>query len=139
MLLDARPSGSARVAHARAVASLPTEEAKEFAWDRLLGRVDVANYELEAAGFGLWRPDQTALMAPYSAAYFEALPKVIATHQGWVQAVAVESYFPITHLDDATVAAARAALEEELPGAVRRRLLDCVDDLERRIAIAGLR
>jgi len=49
----------------------------------------------------------------------------------------VTAYFPITHLDTATVAAGRAALRTELPGAVRRRLADAVDELERRVAVLG--
>lgn len=133
--LEAEPSGAATVHHARAVASLPTAEAKEFAWARATGEVAVANYEIEAAGAGLWRPDQRALTAPYAAAYLDRLDDLIGAHQGWVQGTVVEAFFPITHHDDATVAAARAALERDLPGAVRRRLADRVDELERRRAV----
>ncbi|KAA1429394.1 aminopeptidase N [Nocardioides antri] len=134
--LDEAPTGHALVAHARAVSSLPIEEGKEFAWDRLLGRVSVAMYEIEGAGAGLWRPGQQAVTEPYVASYFESLPAVVAHHQGWVQAVAVEAFFPITHLDDETVAQARAALDLDLPPAALRRLRDRVDELERRRAVA---
>jgi aminopeptidase N len=125
------------VAHARAVASLPTPEGKEFAWDRLLGRVSVALYEIEAAGAGLWRPGQLTVTAPYVSSYFENLPAVVAHHQGWVQAVAVDAFFPITHLDDDTAAQARAALGLDLPLAALRRLRDRVDELDRRRAVAA--
>lgn len=134
--LEATPSGHARVAHARAVSSLPTPEGKEFAWDRLVGRVSVAMYEIEAAGAGLWRPGQQDVTQQYVSPYFESLPTVVAHHQGWVQAVAVESFFPHTHLDDRTAAQARAALDLDLPPAALRRLRDCVDELERRRAVA---
>ena len=70
------------------------------------------------------------------ASYFESLPAVVAHHQGWVQAVAVDSFFPITHLDEQTAAQARAALDLDLPPAALRRLRDCVDELERRRAVA---
>ncbi len=69
------------------------------------------------------------------ASYFESLPAVVAHHQGWVQAVAVDAFFPITHLDDETVAQARAALDLDLPPAALRRLRDQVDELERRRAV----
>ncbi|KRA28097.1 MULTISPECIES: aminopeptidase N [unclassified Nocardioides] len=132
--LAAEPSGSATVHHARSVSSLPLLEAKEFAWARATGEVSVANYEIEAAGKGLWRPDQLALTEPFAVAYFTRLGELMAAHKGWVQGVVIEAFFPITHRDDATVAAARAALEQELPGAVRRRLADRLDELERRRA-----
>ena len=133
--LEEAPTGHARVSHARAVSSLPTAEGKEFAWDRLLGRVSVAMYEIDAAGLGLWRPGQQEVTQPYVASYFESLPAVVAHHQGWVQAVAVDAFFPITHLDDETVAQARAALDLDLPPAALRRLRDQVDELERRRAV----
>jgi aminopeptidase N len=133
--LDDAPTGTARVHHARAASSLPTREGKDFAWDRLVGRASVAMYEIEAAGAGLWRPGQQDLTQPYVASYFESLPAVVAHHQGWVQAVAVESFFPITHLDDDTAAQAWAALDLDLPPAAVRKLRDRVDDLERRRAV----
>ncbi|GAA4821926.1 aminopeptidase N [Nocardioides caeni] len=133
--LAEEPSGAATVHHARAVASLPTAEAKAFAWQRATGEVSVPNYEIEAAGVGMWRPDQRELTAPYAAAYFEELDTLIAAHQGWVQGVVLGAFFPISHLDDATAAAARRALERDLPGAVRRRLTDHLDELERRRAV----
>ncbi|TNM39789.1 aminopeptidase N [Nocardioides albidus] len=133
--LDAERSGSTTVHHARAVSSLPTTEAKEFAWARATGEVSVPNYEVKAAGAGLWRAGQQQVTAPFAAAYFEELDAILGAHQGWVQGDVVEAYFPITHLDDATEAATAAALERDLPGAVRRRLADRFDELRRRRAV----
>jgi aminopeptidase N len=129
--LAAEPTSAAKVAHARAVASLPTTEAKEFAWARATGEVSVPNYEVTAAGEGMWQHGQEELTAPFAASYFSRLGDLVAAHQGWLQADVVAAFFPITHLDDATYDAARAALEQDLPGAVLRRLADRVDDLER--------
>ncbi|WP_408899424.1 aminopeptidase N [Nocardioides sp. R1-1] len=133
--LEAERSGATTVHHARAVASLPTTDAKEFAWVRATGEVSVPNYEVKAAGTGMWQPDQRDLTAPFAEAYFARLDAIVAAHQGWVQGDVVEAYFPITHLDEATEAAAAAALEGELPGAVRRRLADRLDELRRRRAL----
>ncbi|HWI42417.1 MAG TPA: aminopeptidase N [Nocardioides sp.] len=130
--LAAETTGAAKVAHARAVASLPTREAKEFAWARATGEVSVPNYEIVAAGEGMWQHGQQHVTAPFAASYFARLDELVVAHQGWVQADVVSAFFPHTHLDDETAAAGHAALEQDLPGAVRRRLLDCVDDLERR-------
>lgn len=131
------PSSAATVNHAAAVASLPTTEGKDFAWARATGEVSVPNYEIDAAGRAMWRIDQRALTQPYAEAYFADLDAIVAAHQGWVQGTVVTAYFPITHLDAATVAAGQAALRRDLPGAVRRRLADAVDELERRVAVLG--
>jgi aminopeptidase N len=133
--LEAERSGATTVHHARAVSSLPTLEAKEFAWARATGEVSVPNYEVKAAGNGLWQAGQRDITAPFAAAYFDQLDTIIGAHQGWVQGEVVEAYFPITHLDDATETAALAALERDLPGAVRRRLTDRLDELRRRRAV----
>ncbi len=135
--LEAERSGSATVHHASAVASLPTAEAKEFAWARATGEVSVPNYEVKAAGAGMWQAGQRASTAPYADAYFDRLDEIVAAHQGWVQGEVVEAFFPITHLDEATESAAVLALEGELPGAVRRRLADRLDELRRRRAVMG--
>lgn len=131
------PSSAATVSHAGAVASLPTTDGKDFAWARATGEVSVPNYEIDAAGRAMWRVDQRALTRPYADAYFADLDAIVAAHQGWVQGTVVTAYFPITHLDAATVEAGQAALRTDLPGAVRRRLADAVDELERRVAVLG--
>ncbi|XBB69032.1 aminopeptidase N [Nocardioides sp. WV_118_6] len=133
--LATEPTGAAKVHHARAVASLPATEAKEFAWARATGEIEVPNYEVKAAGAGLWRADQRALTEHYARAYFTQLGTLVGAHQGWVQGDVIEAFFPITHLDDATEAAALAALDGDLPGAVRRRLTDRLDELRRRRAV----
>ncbi len=130
--LDADRSGTTTVHHAQAVSSLPTAEAKAFAWARATGEVAVPNYEVKAAGIGMWRADQRHLTADHARAYFDDLDTIVAAHQGWVQGDVVEAFFPITHLDDPTESAAVAALERDLPGAVRRRLADQLDELRRR-------
>ena len=72
--LDAEPTARSRVEHTRAIASLPDAEAKAWAWQRFTGEVDVPNYELEAAGLGMWRGGQEDLTAPYVERYFADLP-----------------------------------------------------------------
>ncbi|WGX94311.1 aminopeptidase N [Nocardioides sp. L-11A] len=133
--LEAERTGATTVYHARAVSSLPTAAGKEFAWVRATGEVSVPNYEVKAAGTGMWQAAQREITAPFAVAYFDQLAAIIGAHQGWVQGDVVEAYFPITHLDDATEAAAEAALGQDLPGAVRRRLADRLDELRRRRAV----
>jgi aminopeptidase N len=135
-VLDAEPTARSRVEHTRAVASLPDSEAKAWAWDRFTGVVDVPNYELEAAGTGMWRPSQAELLAPYVDRYFTEVAATAAARSGWVLADAAGWFFPTTSETPATLARAQALLgQEDFDLSMRRRVVDLTDELERRIAI----
>ena len=134
--LDAEPTGESRVAHMRASVSLPTPEAKALAWDVFTGRLDVPNYELEAAGTGMWRGGQEQLTAPYVERYFAELPAAATVRSGWVLADATEFFFPVTSLTQETLdRALRLAADPALDLSIRRRLGDAADDLARKLAI----
>lgn len=133
--LDAEPTAVSRVAHLNALVSLPTAQAKAHAWDIFTGRVDVPNYEVEAAGLGMWRGGQEELTAPYVDRYFEDLPGTVRIRSGWVLADATESFFPTTSVTQATLEQAQVlAADDSLDASVRRRLGDMADDLARRLA-----
>ena len=89
---------------------MPTAEAKAFAWERFTGAVDVPNYELEAAGLGMWRGGQDDLTRPYVERYFAELPATAEVRSGWVLALAAEAFFPLSHADEHTLALATALL-----------------------------
>jgi aminopeptidase N len=131
------PTTVARVEHTRAVASLPTAEAKAFAWERFIGAVDVPNYELEAAGLGMWRGGQEHLTRPYVDRYFAELPATVEVRSGWVLALAAEAFYPLSHADEHTLGLAQALLADPdaLPPSVRKRVVDMTDETARRIAI----
>ncbi|GAA4754760.1 aminopeptidase N [Nocardioides endophyticus] len=134
--LDAEPTGESRVAHMRAAVSLPTAEAKALAWGVFTGKLDVPNYELEAAGLGMWRGGQEELTAPYVDRYFDELPDTVRVRSGWVLADATEFFFPVTSLSETTLDRARLlASDTALDLSVRRRLGDAADDLARKLAI----
>lgn len=134
--LAADPTGLARVEHTRARASLPTAEAKAFAWDRLTGAAPASNYEIEAAGLGLWTAGQEDLTASYVERYLDLLPRLAGVHSGWVLAEAVEAFFPITVLSPDLVARSWALADQpDLDQAVRRRLRDVTDRLERMVRV----
>ena len=134
--LDAEPTARSRVEHTRAMASLPTTDAKAWAWQRFTGEVAVPNYELEAAGLGMWRPGQEQLTAPYVERYFAELPAAPSVHSGWMLGDVTEAFFPVTALDPSTVARAHELIEADgLDLTIRRNLVDATDDLRRRIAV----
>ena len=130
------PTARSRVEHTRATASLPDEEAKAWAWRRFSGEVDVPNYEVEAAGLGLWRTGQHLLTEPYVDRYFDELPDTVDVRQGWVLATAANAFFPITSLTDKTLARARELIDlDGLDLTLRRAVVDRTDDLARRMAV----
>jgi aminopeptidase N len=134
--LDAEPTARSRVEHARARASLPSAEAKAWAWERFTGEVDVPNYELEAAGLGLWRDGQEQLTDAYVERFFADLPGTVEKRSGWLLADAAEAFFPRTSLTEHTVALADASIADQaLDASIRRRLVDEADELRRRLAI----
>jgi aminopeptidase N len=134
--LDAEPTNRSRIEHTRALASLPDEEAKAYAWARFTGEVDVPNYELEAAGLGMWRHGQEHLTGPYVARYFADLPGTVAVRSGWVLADAAADFFP-TRADESDVIARATELlgDVSLEPSLRRRLVDATDDARVRLAI----
>ncbi len=133
---DADPTAEARVALARARASLPTPEAKAWAWEVFTGAVDLPNYEIQAAGEGMWRTGQEELTDAYVERYFSDLPGTVAVRSGWALADAAGAFFPSGSLDAGTVERATAlAADESLDPGLRRRLADCADLLARRLAV----
>ncbi len=134
--LTAEPTARSRVEHARASASLPTAGAKAWAWQRFTGEVSAPNYELEAIGTGMWRVGQEQLTAAYVDRYFAELPDAPEVHSGWVLADVAEAFFPMTALDAPTVERAEALIAREgLDLSIRRKLVDCADELRRRMAV----
>ena len=134
--LDAEPTARSRVEHTRAVASLPDAEAKAWAWERFTGEVDVPNYELEAAGTGMWRSGQEHLTEAYVDRYFADLPGTVDKRSGWVMAEAAAWFFPATSLTGETLARAHALIDlEGLDLPIRRRVVDLADELAHRLAI----
>ena len=133
---DAEPTARSRVEHARALASLPDAEAKAWAWRRFRGEDPVPNYELEAAGLGMWRWGQESLTGPYVDRYLSELPATSTAFSGWMLAEVAEWFFPRTALDEQTLAGAEdLSRREDLEAPQRRRVVDLAEDLRRRLAV----
>jgi aminopeptidase N len=138
-LLAEEPTATSRVDHARAVASLPDDEAKAWAWGRFTGAEDVPNYELQATGQGMWVPGQEHLTTPYVERFFADLPSTPSHRSGWVLADAACWFFPLTSQDPHTVRqAGRLAGDESLDLSLRRQLRVMADELERRLAVRAV-
>ncbi len=130
--LERERTTEAAVDLVQALASLPDAEAKEFAWAHFSGEREASNYEIEAAGRGLWRRGQEELTAPYIDRYFAEVAGTAAVRSGWVLADAAREFFPRLSLEPATVAAAEQVLDDDdLDLSLRRALVDSTDELRR--------
>jgi aminopeptidase N len=134
--LEQRITAVSKLAHTRALASLPDAEAKEFAWAHFTGDLDVSNYEIEAAGVGLWQIGQENVTAPYVRRYFAELPATTQVREGWLLGDAAEVFFPLTAVAADTLEQAKTLLaDDDLDPVLRRAVVDQTDALERRLAI----
>jgi aminopeptidase N len=131
--LDRERTTQAAVDHVQAVCALPDAEAKEFAWSHFTGQHAAAsNYEIEAAGRGLWRRGQEKLTVGYVERYFAELPGTTEVRSGWILADAARDFFPRLAVDRTTVNRAQSlAAGESLDGGLRRAVVDSADDLAR--------
>jgi aminopeptidase N len=136
--LDEAPDAESAVDHTRALASLPDADAKAWAWRRLTGEDRATNYHVEAAGQGFWRRGQEELTAAYVDRYFAEVPRLDQVHQGWVLPDVVEVFFPATAFADAVEPTRATMAREGLDPAVARKLLECLDRLERAVAVRAL-
>ena len=79
------------------------------------------------------------MTAPYVERYFAEVPGIAAVYQGWVLPEVAEAFFPMTAFGDAVGPARRTAELDGLDTALRRRLVECLDRLERAVAVRALR
>ncbi len=130
--LAEQDTSQAREHHVRAACSLPTEEAKAFAWGHFQGRGAAGPVTLETASQGLWLRGHEEVTSPYVARYFDEVPRVDEHFSGYLLTPATSLFFPRYAVAGDTVERARAVLaRSDLASAVRRGLVDAADDLER--------
>ncbi|MFD8585400.1 aminopeptidase N [Streptomyces californicus] len=134
--LEADPSATGREGAARCRAALPTPEAKAAAWDALFNDDTLSNYLFAATAQGFWQPGQEELLAAYVPRFYpDAI--ALAARRGPVIAEAAGRYaFPAHAIDAESLATGTRALEDPaLIPALRRKLVDQLDDLRRALAV----
>ncbi|HSE70629.1 MAG TPA: aminopeptidase N [Nocardioidaceae bacterium] len=130
--LERERTAQAAVHLVNALASLPDAEAKKFAWDHFSGAVSASNYEIEAAGTGMWRRGQEHLTDEYVQRYFDEVAGTASIRSGWVLADAAREFFPRLALAPETVSGAERVLADDaLDLSLRRALVDSLDQLRR--------
>ncbi len=129
---DPTDLGDRAAAAARAI--LPDPDQKRDAWERLVASEDLSHTMARELYRGFGQLHQAELLASFREPYFAVLP-TIADSRGMDVAVEfVESTFPHANPSEALLAEADEALEGDLPGPIRRALLEQRDVLRRTIA-----
>ena len=128
--LERDPTDIGRRAAAAAQAARPMPAAKAEAWEAVTnGRISLATKKAIAEGFH--RPDQEALLAEYVQPYFDTLRPFWKSHDIDESLVFVKLYYPVTIVTPDVVTRVDRFLERDLPGPMRRSLLESQDGTKR--------
>ncbi|MFB6625862.1 aminopeptidase N [Streptomyces sp. NPDC056374] len=129
--LERDPSATGQEGAARCRAALPTAEAKAAAWSALFDTDDLSNYLFTATAQGFWQPEQAELVRDYVPLFYPAAI-ALGARRGAAMAEAAGRYaFPSYAIDRESLALGERHLTDEMIPALRRKLVDQLDDLTR--------
>ncbi|MEU7165134.1 aminopeptidase N [Streptomyces morookaense] len=130
------PSATGHEGAARCRAALPDQAAKEAAWEAMFATDDLSNYLFTATAQGFWQPEQLDLVRPFRARYYPAAVALAARRGAALAEAAGRHAFPLTLVEEETVRLGEECLREADPApALRRKLVDQLDDLRRALRI----
>ncbi|MFD4942667.1 aminopeptidase N [Streptomyces sp. NPDC058409] len=134
--LEQDPSATGQEGAARCRAALPTPEAKAAAWHALFNDDSLSNYLFTATAQGFWQPEQADLVQDYVPRYYPEATR-LATRRGPAIAEAAGRHaFPAYAVDADSLHLGEQALnDKDLIPALRRKLIDQIDDLRRALAV----
>ncbi|MER5357587.1 aminopeptidase N [Streptomyces sp. NPDC002785] len=134
--LEQDPSATGQEGAARCRAALPTPDAKAAAWHALFNDDSLSNYLFTATAQGFWQPEQADLVRDYVPRYYPEATR-LATRRGPAIAEAAGRYaFPAYAVDADNLHLGEQALNDKtLIPALRRKLIDQIDDLRRALAV----
>ena len=132
--LDRDPTEEGRRAAATARAVRPLPEAKEEAWSATTNGSDVSLAMKRAFAAGFQRVDQEGLLEPYVRRFFDELIATWDSHDIDEGLMFVRGMFPATIVRPDVIEFVEEELSRELPGPVRRSLLESQDDLARALS-----
>ena len=127
---DPTDEGQRHAAAARA--SRPTSESKEQTWTTIIEDKALPLATLRSTMAGFSRFDQRRLLEPYAARYLQVLPKIWKDRDIEVALAIGRMMFPTVVVGEETIAAVDRYLSgEDVPGPIRRILLEGKDNMQR--------
>jgi aminopeptidase N len=121
---------------ARALATIPTAEAKASAWHKVIEQEGLPNQTVDAVAQGFVRVHDTALLTPYIEKYHAMLSTVWASRTHAIAESVVEGFYPVTLANRELVDASQSWLDAN-PGAtaaLRRVVSENRDGVTRALA-----
>jgi aminopeptidase N len=121
---------------ARALASIPTAEAKAKAWDTVVNQDGVPNQTVDAIAQGFVRVHDTALLAPYVEKYHAMLTTLWASRTHAIADSVVQGFYPAALANRELVDASQFWLDAnpEATAALRRVVSENRDGVRRALA-----
>ncbi|MFE1248100.1 aminopeptidase N [Streptomyces sp. NPDC058735] len=138
--LERDPSATGQEGAARCRAALPDPQAKARAWEAMFGSDELSNYLFTATARGFWQPEQADLVSAYVPRYYADAVAVAARRGPAIAEAAGRWAFPAHAVDPDTLRLGRECLRDAGPiPALRRKLVDQLDDLARALRVQGVR
>ncbi|MEU1282040.1 aminopeptidase N [Streptomyces sp. NPDC005805] len=132
------PSATGQEGAARCRAALPDEKAKAAAWSRLFETDDLSNYLFAATAQGFWQPEQAALTREYVHRYYPDATALAARRGPVIAEAAGRHAFPVHEVTAEALRLGEECLRrDDLLPALRRKLVDQLDDLARALRVRG--
>jgi aminopeptidase N len=121
---------------ARALASLPTPQAKAKAWRKVIEEEGVPNQTVDAVAQGFVRVHDAALLVPYIERYHAMLATLWASRTHAIAESVVEGFYPVALASRELVDASQSWLDAnpEAPAALRRVVSENRDGVTRALA-----
>ncbi|QCQ18123.1 aminopeptidase N [Microbacterium sp. RG1] len=122
---------------AQAKAALPTAEAKQAAWDALVGSDDLPNTVVRSAAAGFTHPAGRDLLVPFVSTYFDMLLPVWESRSYQIANYLIVGLYPAPLADVALRDATRTWLIEnrDAPAALRRLVAENLAGVERALSV----
>ncbi len=132
--VDNTATGHARAA--RALASIPTAEAKAKAWHKVIEQEGLPNQTVDAVAQGFVKVHDTALLTPYVEKYHAMLTTVWASRTHAIAESVVEGFYPVTLANEELADASQSWLDAnpDANAALRRVISENRDAVTRALA-----
>ena len=125
-----------RKAALTAKAAIPTAEAKRDAWEKTVGRDELANESITAVTVGFTRSSED-LLEPYTVPYFDMLNEVWKSRSSEIANRLIKGYFPGVYPHQSVVDRADSWLAENIEAVygLRRPIMEGRDDAARALRV----
>jgi aminopeptidase N len=129
-------TATGRERSARALASIPTSDAKAKAWDRVIEEEGLPNQTVDAIAQGFARVHDTTLLAPYVEKYHTMLTTVWASRTHAIAESVVQGFYPVALANRELVDASQSWLDAnpDATAALRRVVSENRDGVRRALA-----